>query len=212
MKKTIIFYGDSLLVAPVTEQGARSVDVNLPSGPWFNFWNDKRYQGSQKITVEAPLTQTPVLVRAGAFIPMVDAVQSTKDYNTKNLTLHYYADDSVKSSSSTMYNDDGKDPKSLSRGDFETLNFSATQKQSQLTVELKRQGQFASMPAQRSVSLEVHNWLNDPKQINYDGKAVKRVSSHQQYLKSEQAAWYDKENQRLAIKFSWKKMVTIDIY
>ena len=83
--------------------------------PWFNFWNDKRYQGSQKVAVAAPLSQTPVLVRAGAFIPMVDAVQSTKDYNTTNLTLHYYADNSVKSATSTMYNDDGKDPKSLSR-------------------------------------------------------------------------------------------------
>ncbi len=211
-EKDSYFYGDALLVAPVTEQGARSVDVNLPSGPWFNFWNDKRYQGSQKITVEAPLTQTPVLVRAGAFIPMVDAVQSTKDYNTKNLTLHYYADDSVKSSSSTMYNDDGKDPKSLANNSFETLTFTATKIDKQLNIELQRNGQYAEMPAQRTVNLVIHNWQRSEKQVYVSGKAIKRLANAQQYAASESGAWYDHAKQQLQVKFNWQQSVKVSVH
>ena len=211
-EKDSYFYGDSLLVAPVTEQGARSVDVNLPSGPWFNFWNDKRYQGSQKVTVEAPLTQTPVLVRAGAFIPMVDAVQSTKDYNTKNLTLHYYADDSVKSATSTMYNDDGKDPKSLANNSFETLSFTATQIDKQLNIELQRNGQYAEMPAQRTVNLVIHNWQSSEKQVYVFGKAIKRLANAQQYAASESGAWYDHAKQQLQVKFNWQQSVKVSVH
>jgi len=211
-EKDSYFYGDSLLVAPVTEQGARSVDVNLPSGPWFNFWNDKRYQGSQKITVEAPLTQTPVLVRAGSFIPMVDAVQSTKDYNTKNLTLHYYADDSVKSSSSTMYNDDGKDPKSLANNSFETLTFTATQIDKQLNIELQRNGKYAEMPAQRTVNLVIHNWQSSEKQVYVFGKAIKRLANAQQYAASESGAWYDHAKQQLQVKFNWQQSLKVSVH
>ena len=211
-EKDSYFYGDSLLVAPVTEQGARSVDVNLPSGPWFNFWNDKRYQGSQKITVEAPLTQTPVLVRAGAFIPMVDAVQSTKDYNTKNLTLHYYADDSVKSATSTMYNDDGKDPKSLVNNSFETLSFAATQTGKQLNIELQRKGQYAEIPAQRTVNLVIHNWQSSVKQVYVSGKAIKRLANAQQYAASESGAWYDHAKQQLQVKFNWQQSVKVSVH
>ena len=211
-EKDSYFYGDALLVAPVTEQGARSVDVNLPSGPWFNFWNDKRYQGSQKITVEAPLTQTPVLVRAGAFIPMVDAVQSTKDYNTKNLTLHYYADDSVKSATSTMYNDDGKDPKSLVNNSFETLSFAATQTGKQLNIELQRKGQYAEIPAQRTVNLVIHNWQSSVKQVYVSGKAIKRLANAQQYAASESGAWYDHAKQQLQVKFNWQQSVKVSVH
>lgn len=210
-EKDSYFYGDSLLVAPVTEQGARSVDINLPSGVWFNFWHGQRYQGGQKTTITAPLTQTPVLVRAGAFIPMVDAVQSTKDYDTSHLTLHYYADASVQSSSATMYNDDGKDPTSLASGNYETLRFNATQNKAQLAVELSQQGQFVNMPKQRQAVLAVHNWLESPKQITYNGNAIKVLSDEQEYLKSEQSAWYDEEKQQLSIKFSWQKNGLINI-
>jgi oligosaccharide 4-alpha-D-glucosyltransferase len=208
-EKDSYFYGDSLLVAPVTEQGARSVNMNLPSGTWFNFWNDKRYQGSQKVTVDAPLTQTPVLVRAGAFIPMVDAVQSTKDYNTKNLTLHYYADSSVKSSSSTMYNDDGKDPKSLVNDNFETLSFTATHADKQLSIELQRRGQYMTMPAQRTVNLVIHNWLDGAKHVYISGKKIKLLSNVQQYSASESGAWYNNAKQQLQVKFNWQQSIKL---
>ncbi|ARD42907.1 TIM-barrel domain-containing protein [Colwellia sp. PAMC 21821] len=210
-EKDSYFYGDALLVAPVTEQGARRVEMNLPTGVWFNFWNDQRYLGNQKTTIAAPLNQTPVLVRGGAFIPMVEAVQSTKDYNTKNLTLHYYADASVKSSSAVMYNDDGKDPNSLANGDYETLTFNATQQDKNLSINLRQAGDFSGIPASRQVSVVIHHYANTPVKIKVNNKAIKLVANQQQLTDHTFAAWYDSNTKQLKIKADWNKTVNIAI-
>ncbi|MBA6416360.1 DUF5110 domain-containing protein [Colwellia sp. 6M3] len=210
-EKDSYFYGDALLVAPVTEQGARSVEVNLPTGVWFNFWNDKRYLGNQKVTIAAPLDQTPVLVRGGAFIPMVEAVQSTKDYNTKNLTLHYYADTSVKSSSALMYNDDGKDPNSLANSDYEKLTFNAEQQGNNLSLNLQQAGDFSGMPASRKLSVVIHHYGDNSAKIKVNNKAIKLVANQQQFTDHSIAAWYDSSANQLQIKAEWNKTVNITI-
>ena len=61
--------GDSLLVAPVIEQGAVSRKLYLPQGEWVNYWTQEHYQGGKDITVAAPLEQIPIMVRAGAILP-----------------------------------------------------------------------------------------------------------------------------------------------
>jgi len=210
-EKDSYFYGDSFLVTPVTEQGAETVNVNLPKGTWFNFWSEQRYQGEQNVTIAAPLDQTPVLVRAGAFIPMVDSVQSTKDYNTEHLILHYYADITVKSSSSVMYNDDGQDPNSLTNADYESLTFSANQQDEKLLFDLQQHGQFVKMPATRQLSLVIHNYQNNAAKITVDNKLVKLVKSREQLTQQPLSAWYDESNKQLFINAAWRKNIKITI-
>jgi oligosaccharide 4-alpha-D-glucosyltransferase len=210
-EKDSYFYGDSFLVTPVTKQGAREVTVNLPSGVWFNFWTNQRYQGNQKATIAAPLHQTPVLVRAGAFIPMVDAVQSTKDYSTKNLTLHYYADPSVKSSSSVMYNDDGKDPNSLVNGDYETLTFNAQHSTEKLALRLQRRGEFPTMEQSRQLQLIIHSGVSKEKQVYLDGKVLHSAANYQQFMTQNNVFWFDKEQQQLRIRLNWDKVAELEV-
>jgi len=210
-EKDSYFYGDSFLVTPVTEQGAETVNVNLPKGTWFNFWSEQRYQGEQNVTIAAPLDQTPVLVRAGAFIPMVDSVQSTKDYNTEHLILHYYADTSVKSSSSVMYNDDGQDPNSLTNADYESLTFSATQRDEKLLFDLQQHGQFVKMPVTRQLSLVIHNYQSNAAKITVDSKLVKLVKSREQLTQQPLSAWYDESNKQLFINTAWRQNIKITI-
>ncbi|MGD0378565.1 MAG: TIM-barrel domain-containing protein [Acidimicrobiales bacterium] len=61
--------GDALLVAPVTEPGARRRAVALPPGSWTSLWNDDRADGAH---LEAPLERLPVLARAGSIVPFDD--------------------------------------------------------------------------------------------------------------------------------------------
>jgi oligosaccharide 4-alpha-D-glucosyltransferase len=204
-----------LLVKPVTEQGALSVELTLPQGVWFNFWNDKKYLSDKafdkSITIAAPLSQTPVLVRAGAFIPMVDAVQSTKDYNTKQMTLHYYADASVPSSTSTMYNDDGEDPKSLVSGDYETLTFKASHQASHLDIAVEREGTFSGAPKARVLTLIVHQWQENLVDIKVGTEQIKLVNSLANLSLEQTAAWFDPKTQQLHIKFIWQDDTAISI-
>ena len=64
-------FGPSLLVAPVTEQGAESRNVYLPKGTeWIDFWSGKTLSGGTRPAMEAPLERIPLLVRAGSILPM----------------------------------------------------------------------------------------------------------------------------------------------
>ena len=55
--------GDSLLFAPVTEQGAASWSVYLPDGVWFDVWTGESVEGGRRITVDAPIGSPPAFSR-----------------------------------------------------------------------------------------------------------------------------------------------------
>lgn len=67
--------GPSLLAAPVVRPGERARTLYLPRGPecWFDFWSGERFDAGAEATVAAPLDRLPLLVPAGAMLPMTDA-------------------------------------------------------------------------------------------------------------------------------------------
>jgi alpha-D-xyloside xylohydrolase len=65
------FYGDALLVAPVTDPGVVARDVAFPVGRWVSFWDGGVYNGFGTANVPAPLGTLPLFLRAGAFVPML---------------------------------------------------------------------------------------------------------------------------------------------
>jgi alpha-glucosidase len=68
--------GDAILVAPVLDAGARKRTVYLPAGPaaWYNFHTGERLSAGQTHKVDADLETLPLFVKAGASIPLADAV------------------------------------------------------------------------------------------------------------------------------------------
>ncbi len=97
-------WGDDLLVAPVTREGATAWPVYLPRGAWYDFWTGARHEGPGGITVEAPRDRLPLLVRGGAILPLGPVVQHTGE-PLDELTLQIYPDGS---SSFDLYDDDGR--------------------------------------------------------------------------------------------------------
>ncbi|MEW2384663.1 TIM-barrel domain-containing protein [Micromonospora sp. NPDC047707] len=57
--------GDDLLVAPVTEPGARTWPVWLPPGEWEDFFTGERHTGPVELDRPAPLDEIPVYRRVG---------------------------------------------------------------------------------------------------------------------------------------------------
>jgi oligosaccharide 4-alpha-D-glucosyltransferase len=202
-------WGDAFLVTPVVDAGIKAVSIPLPNGVWFNYFTDeyepqKKYQGGQTVSVPTDLTTLPVLVRAGSFIPMIEATQSTRDYDNSKLTLHYYADSSVTSAEYEMYEDDGETHQAIKQGLYELLHFSASQKDNSLKINFARdiahqskakqqahkQG-YAGMPTQREMSVVIHNWATKPNSIKIDQMAI------------DTAIW-NKEQNTLSIHFIWQ--------
>ncbi len=126
-------FGPALLVAPVTEQGAATRKVYLPSlaagsaeaspqdrapgaaagaqpagsrpqsGDWYNYWTGERYHGGQTITVQAPIDTIPLFVRAGSILPLGAPVESTHDKQAISSIRVYPGADAE----FTLYSDDG---------------------------------------------------------------------------------------------------------
>ena len=64
--------GTDLLVAPVVEPGMTIRSVHLPETPggWYDLRDGRQLPGGSRQSVEAPLGRAPVLVRAGAILPL----------------------------------------------------------------------------------------------------------------------------------------------
>jgi alpha-D-xyloside xylohydrolase len=95
--------GDSILVAPVVE-GESSREVYLPQGNWHDFWSNKKYEGGQKYTIEAPLEIIPVFVKEGSMIPLAEPVEFITKDTCFDVTVRGYGDnlEGIK-----LYEDDG---------------------------------------------------------------------------------------------------------
>jgi alpha-D-xyloside xylohydrolase len=64
-------FGPDILVAPVTEFGARQRRVYLPAGAqWTHADSGHRYSGGSHVTVDAPLHRIPLFVRDDAETPL----------------------------------------------------------------------------------------------------------------------------------------------
>jgi alpha-glucosidase (family GH31 glycosyl hydrolase) len=91
-------FGPDLLAAPVHNPGQTRRTIYLPGGRWVDFWRAVDYEsrdgslrlhraklrkGPRNVTVAAPLEELPLMVRAGAVIPLLPSkVETLADYGT----------------------------------------------------------------------------------------------------------------------------------
>lgn len=85
-------FGDSLLVAPVVERGARSRPVLLPPGSWIDWWTGEVLPGGGTITADAPLEKLPLYLAAGGIVPMLRPTIATLR-PVKDASVDSYATD-----------------------------------------------------------------------------------------------------------------------
>ncbi len=202
--KESYLWGDSFLVTPVVESGVSSVKVNVPEGHWFDFWSDKMYQGGQIVNIPVTLKTIPVLVRAGSFIPMINTIENTEHYSSKNLTVHYYADNTLMHATGKMYEDDGKSNHSISNGEFEVLHFNANQGKNRVEFTFNKTGKgYPAQPEKRNILFIIHHWLKAPSKMVFNQREVKKVASLPALNHHSDAYFYDVKTDILSISFVW---------
>ena len=82
--------GDSLLAAPVVEQGATRKMVYLPAGDWYDYWTNEKLAGGRYVIREAALDECPLFVRAGAVLPHYPEMDHVSKEKDRKLILRVY--------------------------------------------------------------------------------------------------------------------------
>lgn len=85
-------FGPDLLVSPVLAPGSSARGVYVPRGKWVDFWRAltyrqadggfrlgkaKLFSGGRKVSARTPLDEIPVMVKAGALLPLLPADTDT---------------------------------------------------------------------------------------------------------------------------------------
>lgn len=84
--------GETVLVAPVVQQGQTKRLVYLPRGEWVDFWNNREYAGHQDIVADAPLAKLPLFVQKNTLLPWGPAVSHISDQPDTTMTFRLFGD------------------------------------------------------------------------------------------------------------------------
>lgn len=170
-------WGAEVLVAPVLKKGERSRKVYFPEGDrWYN-WNNPSltYKGGSSAIVKAPLSELPMFVKAGSFIPQYTLpIENVGQYDPIALTIKYFP--SAEESQYTLFDDDRKSPTSLQDGQYQLTTFKAVREGRNMRFDISSEGAYKDMPQGRIFTLEVPAAAR-PKAVTLDSMRLDEVST-----------------------------------
>ncbi|MDX2432733.1 MAG: glycoside hydrolase family 31 protein, partial [Bacteroides sp.] len=88
--KDQFFFGESLLICPVMKYKARSRELYLPEGNWYNFWTGELIGGGDNINAPAPMDEPPIYVKAGTILPIGPKIQYATQKSEEALRIKVY--------------------------------------------------------------------------------------------------------------------------
>lgn len=83
-------FGDKILVFPVYEPECKSVNVYLPNGNWYYYWDNRLIKGGDLVQVETPIEILPIFVKGGSVIPEYPVMQFTGEFEINELVMNIY--------------------------------------------------------------------------------------------------------------------------
>ncbi|HLO20041.1 MAG TPA: TIM-barrel domain-containing protein [Sphingomicrobium sp.] len=159
-------FGPAFLVAPVTTYKARSRNVYLPAGTWYDFYTGRSAKGSRAITAAAPYERLPVFVRAGSIVPTGPAIQHTGDNSSSPVTLNVYTGTD---GSFSLYEDDGVSRRYLN-GQYSRIPLKWNERTKTLTIGAREGDGYAKMAKKRVINIR---WMKpaNARALAFDAKA-----------------------------------------
>ena len=103
------FFGDALLVSPVTEENSTDVSIYLPKDIFYDFFTHERVvgEGATVDLTDVAFTTIPLHIRGGSIIPLrAESANTTTELRKKDFEL-WVAVDAEGCASGSLYLDEG---------------------------------------------------------------------------------------------------------
>jgi alpha-D-xyloside xylohydrolase len=143
-------FGPSILVSPVTTQGAISRSVYLPKTTWYDFWTGKKVEGGQRIEADAPLEKLPLFVRAGSIVPMGPTMEWSTEKPADPVEVRIYPG----ADGDFTYYEDENDNYDYAKGQHATISLHWNDAAKTLTFGT-REGSYPGMVVKRTFNVVV---------------------------------------------------------
>jgi len=196
-------WGNDILVSPVVEKGITSQSVYLPKGyHWINYHTGEKHNGGNTIKVPVDIETIPVFIKAGSFITMAPVFQNMEEYTTKQLSIHYYHDESIIKSDGYIYDDDGKTKNAVTNQQYEKIVFEFENNDSlSFKIMPQKHKAFDNQLAEREIKLIIHDLEMNSKHVRINGKKYKvsaktNISGNQNNI-----SFYCKDQKQLTVNF-----------
>lgn len=159
-------FGPALMPCPVYEYKARSRDVYLPAGIWYDFYTEEAMDGDQPFEADAPYGRIPLFVRGGSILPLGPDMQwsDEKPADPVELVIYPGADGDF-----TLYEDDGVSY-AYEKGAYSVIPLHWDDASAVLTIG-DRSGTFPGMLAERRFLVRLAG-TDEVKVIQYKGTST----------------------------------------
>jgi alpha-glucosidase len=103
------FYGDSILISPVTEENSTSVSIYLPNDLFYDFWTGAKVQGNGSwVTLsDVAFTSIPLHIKGGSIIPLRESSANTTTELRKKDFVLWIAPNATDQAVGELYLDEG---------------------------------------------------------------------------------------------------------
>jgi alpha-glucosidase/alpha-D-xyloside xylohydrolase len=159
-------WGRDMLVAPVTEKGAKSRLVYLPRGIWYDFWTEEKVEGGREISRPVDLATLPLYVRAGAIVPLGPIKQYTEEKVDGPLTLQVYPGANA---TFQLYEDDGN-TFDYRKGEWMGINMTWNDSKRRLNLRLAESSRMLA-PMRRNIEVRIAS-ENATRKVVFGGRPV----------------------------------------
>lgn len=168
-------FGNSLMVCPVTSQGAKTKKIVFPENTkWYNFYTGKKIEDGKTIDAQLSIDNIPVYVKEGSIIPVITAVPN--DTTLLPIEIRIYTGANAEF---TLYEDENNGMGYL-KDNFTKISLSYSEKSRTLTIG-SPEGKLHEKSIEKLFRIAVVSEANatglkeasEYHEINYKGKRTK---------------------------------------
>jgi len=162
--------GDHLLACPIDKPGVDGRWMYLPQGDWYLFWNNQRYSGSgEEVWVGVTMETFPLLVKAGAVLPLGPVMQYVGQIKPEKLELRVYYS-GANTVESQLYVDEGEGY-GYQKKQYSISTFTTSGTENEMRISQKTEGKYS--PNYTYYELKLIGLPFEVKECLYKGEGIR---------------------------------------